>query len=907
MTRCCVQGPIFVIVGESNVAMAHERRMPNPSPAFEKILSSLQRPPLSSFHLLLLLHASDRYTSHRCFLSTSARLSAAAIMDDDDDAFLYGDEPAQPAAAVNARDTPNGASTAAVSSKPELNDVSAAAQGDLQDQDGQGDDKDEEEEEEGDDDDDDDDEDSDSDIEFIIDATQEAQPPARSGFQRPAAPGARPLPTQSTPQRPQSTLTSEYTPLSRSQLLANASPASAAAASTALAQATASTSLASLLPAQTTPQPSTALDGAAPEGGPPSVPSNAPALNLSPGPQDRAYPKPEDIVDQEESSTQDIFDMDLEKLADKPWRRYGADLTDYFNYGFNEESWSLWRGKKQRITDARKNAENNAFGGHNGDMMSNMQQMMSMMPPPQAMQAMMSHNGGGPGGAGPMGMPPMPPDQMMAMMASMSGMPGMPPMPGMPNMPGNMPPMGGGGGARGMNQSMMPGMFGAHQSNGGPPAHHNDQHNQQQQQQQQQQQRFSHSPFPQAPKQFDAQHNSPYPQSQDRDARSNDQQAEHRDHTRGWDTPADDSIKQESKDDAQLGLAPSNAGGPAIKPMSEADMSLFLGAAGVDPSQAAAAGFPVPSGINDASDARRTPSAPPTKPGPPKTAPSGPAAAKGTSIRGRAAAAAGSAPSSSRAPRAVSPTLPPNVPSGPKNPGKRYNDRDTGAGAADLLDYGATAGGGGGGDDDRGYTDGWDSKERSPDRNTRRSGGAGSSGRSRREGTYDHDTASANGRDNNDDGGHSSRRGANSSSRSSKRTAADEWDDDAASQSSASGRRRRATGGGSSSHRSDSQRERESSSSHRDRDRSDRDREREKDKEREREARSQARSERRAGRDMDEPAIPTGPAAGVSGSSSSKSSRKRSAPEDRDADEHRDGPASKSSSSSRKGGSRKKR
>lgn len=33
------------------------------------------------------------------------------------------------------------------------------------------------------------------------------------------------------------------------------------------------------------------------------------------------------------------YDIDIEALADKPWRRAGADISDYFNYGFNERTW----------------------------------------------------------------------------------------------------------------------------------------------------------------------------------------------------------------------------------------------------------------------------------------------------------------------------------------------------------------------------------------------------------------------------------------------------------------------------------------------------------------------------------------------------------------------------------------
>lgn len=31
-----------------------------------------------------------------------------------------------------------------------------------------------------------------------------------------------------------------------------------------------------------------------------------------------------------------IYDLDLASMEDKPWRKPGADITDYFNYGFNE-------------------------------------------------------------------------------------------------------------------------------------------------------------------------------------------------------------------------------------------------------------------------------------------------------------------------------------------------------------------------------------------------------------------------------------------------------------------------------------------------------------------------------------------------------------------------------------------
>lgn len=37
-----------------------------------------------------------------------------------------------------------------------------------------------------------------------------------------------------------------------------------------------------------------------------------------------------------------ILDVDLAALADKPWRRPGSDISDWFNYGFDEISWEAY-------------------------------------------------------------------------------------------------------------------------------------------------------------------------------------------------------------------------------------------------------------------------------------------------------------------------------------------------------------------------------------------------------------------------------------------------------------------------------------------------------------------------------------------------------------------------------------
>ncbi|EGT43591.1 hypothetical protein CAEBREN_20190 [Caenorhabditis brenneri] len=59
-----------------------------------------------------------------------------------------------------------------------------------------------------------------------------------------------------------------------------------------------------------------------------------------------------------------IYDQDLATMEDRPWRKPGADITDYFNYGFTEETWNLYceRQKKLRIEfGGNQQAANNAL------------------------------------------------------------------------------------------------------------------------------------------------------------------------------------------------------------------------------------------------------------------------------------------------------------------------------------------------------------------------------------------------------------------------------------------------------------------------------------------------------------------------------------------------------------------
>ncbi|AFM99401.1 Fip1 domain-containing protein [Encephalitozoon hellem] len=60
----------------------------------------------------------------------------------------------------------------------------------------------------------------------------------------------------------------------------------------------------------------------------------------------------------EENEGQNILDYDIESFTDKPWNKPGADITDYFNYGFNETTWREYCNMQRRKSEfARGGAE----------------------------------------------------------------------------------------------------------------------------------------------------------------------------------------------------------------------------------------------------------------------------------------------------------------------------------------------------------------------------------------------------------------------------------------------------------------------------------------------------------------------------------------------------------------------
>ncbi|XP_042168331.1 pre-mRNA 3'-end-processing factor FIP1-like isoform X2 [Oncorhynchus tshawytscha] len=44
-----------------------------------------------------------------------------------------------------------------------------------------------------------------------------------------------------------------------------------------------------------------------------------------------------------------VVEVDMETFEEKPWRKPGADLSDYFNYGFNEDTWKGYCDKQKRL------------------------------------------------------------------------------------------------------------------------------------------------------------------------------------------------------------------------------------------------------------------------------------------------------------------------------------------------------------------------------------------------------------------------------------------------------------------------------------------------------------------------------------------------------------------------------
>ncbi|EIJ94468.1 hypothetical protein NEPAR06_0465 [Nematocida parisii] len=62
-----------------------------------------------------------------------------------------------------------------------------------------------------------------------------------------------------------------------------------------------------------------------------------------------------EIVLQDTEDTQINSDLFVNYTEDdKPWNRPGEDITDYFNYGFNEHTWKEYIAKQKRLREKAK-------------------------------------------------------------------------------------------------------------------------------------------------------------------------------------------------------------------------------------------------------------------------------------------------------------------------------------------------------------------------------------------------------------------------------------------------------------------------------------------------------------------------------------------------------------------------
>ncbi|KAI9066452.1 hypothetical protein FKP32DRAFT_1684398 [Trametes sanguinea] len=323
---------------------------------------------------------------------------------DDDDSYLYGDSNAeevakpqvqtsvpQPISLEQTRSVSEGLVAKLEEQAAEVTngDGSASGTADAGEEEpvengtpgeGEGEEEDEEEESE------------DDDIEIIM------EPQARSldfRNQHPRPAGARSTSaTFSTPQRAppqqQPSLTTEYTPRERGsvgkQLSSTPQPS----------QQTAQPPLPALAatPGATERLQEGEKEAAAQDEGP--DPNTLPPARAPP-----SHPS----IDPTVTGTIDgrsILDYDLNAMAEKPWRRPGSDLSDWFNYGFDEISWEAYCYRRREMGELAAMLKSNVlnFAGMPEDQLVALPPEVRTMVMAGATAVMANGGGGGPGGGG---------------------------------------------------------------------------------------------------------------------------------------------------------------------------------------------------------------------------------------------------------------------------------------------------------------------------------------------------------------------------------------------------------------------------------------------------------------------------------------------------------------------------
>ncbi|KAJ8084762.1 cleavage polyadenylation factor subunit fip1 [Marasmius tenuissimus] len=182
-------------------------------------------------------------------------------------------------------------------------------------------------------------EEEDEDVEIIIDTDRGPRSiDFRPNAQRPQQNRTSSTTAQATPLRAtsQPSLTTEYTPIQRGAGATPSKPAAGGSTSTLVG----SQSVASMQPSAS----GSVVPDSVEEG--PSVDTST----LPPARAPPSHPK----IEPDETGMLDgrsIYEVDIGNMADKPWRRPGADISDWFNYGFDEISWEAYCYRRREMGD----------------------------------------------------------------------------------------------------------------------------------------------------------------------------------------------------------------------------------------------------------------------------------------------------------------------------------------------------------------------------------------------------------------------------------------------------------------------------------------------------------------------------------------------------------------------------
>ncbi|KAK2464740.1 hypothetical protein APHAL10511_003158 [Amanita phalloides] len=223
----------------------------------------------------------------------------------------------------------------------------------------------------------------DDEIEFIM------EPPNRSLDFRTqnvrSKPSAAPLPSPSKGAHapPQPTLTTEYTPMPRGGMPPQPTPVPPPTAQPTPQQALVPTHVAVHFEEGGQQQDGVDTSTLPPATAPPSHPAIDPTV---PG-----------ILD-----GRSIFEVDMANMTDKPWRRPGSDISDWFNYGFDELSWEAYCYRRRELGEMANVLKANliTFTGMPEDQLSNLPPEVRQMVM-TGMTALMNAGGPGPGMMGP--------------------------------------------------------------------------------------------------------------------------------------------------------------------------------------------------------------------------------------------------------------------------------------------------------------------------------------------------------------------------------------------------------------------------------------------------------------------------------------------------------------------------